>query len=82
MPNKIKTSIAGKDIVKFFESFGFVLDRTKGSHMIMKMVVDDKKQVLIIPNHKIVLKGTLKAIVNQASQYIAIDDLKDFFYTE
>ena len=82
MPNKIKTSITGKEIVKFFESFGFVLNRTKSSHMIIKRVVDGNKQVLIIPNHKVVLKGTLKAIVNQSAKYISMDALRNFFYTE
>lgn len=82
MPNKIKTSIAGSEIIKFFESFGFVLNRTNGSHMIMKRIKDGHKEVLVIPNHKVVLKGTLKAIINQSSKYISLNDLQDFFYTK
>ena len=82
MPNKIKTSISGNEIVKFFESFGFVVSRTRSSHVIIKRIVDGHKQVLVIPSHKVVLKGTLKAIVNQSSKYISLDDLHNFFYTE
>lgn len=82
MPNKLKTSISGKEVIKFFESYGFVIARTQSSHVIVKRNIDNKKQVLVIPNHKFILKGTLKAIVNQSAQYISLDDLHNFFYTE
>ena len=82
MPNKIKTSISGNEIVKFLESFGFIISRTRSSHVILKRIVKGHKQVLVIPNHKIVLKGTLNAIVNQSAKYIPLDDLQKFFYTE
>ncbi|MFA4975505.1 MAG: type II toxin-antitoxin system HicA family toxin [Candidatus Paceibacterota bacterium] len=82
MPNKLKTSISGKEVIKFFESYGFVVARTQSSHVIIKRIIDGHKQVLVIPNHKIVLKGTLKAIVNQSAQYISLDELHSFFYTE
>ena len=82
MPNKIKTSISGNEIVKFFESFGFVVSRTRSSHVIMKKIVAGHKQVLVMPNHKVVSRGTLKAIVNQSAKYISLDDLHNFFYTK
>lgn len=82
MPNKIKTSISGNEVVKFFESHGFVISRTRSSHVIIKRTIDGHKQVLVIPSHKVVLKGTLKAIINQALKYVSLDDLHNFFYTE
>lgn len=82
MPNKLKTNLSGMEIVRYFESFGFLVSRTRGSHVVIKRVIHDKKQVLVIPNHTVIVRGTLKGIVNQSSRYIGFDDLHRFFYTE
>src|SRR3989338_7122259 len=53
----------------------------KGSHIKLKRInVSGIKQVLAIPNHKEIDRGTLKAIINQASQYIPEAELRKFFY--
>jgi predicted RNA binding protein YcfA (HicA-like mRNA interferase family) len=82
MPKKLKSDISGGDLLKFFETHGFVLKRTKGSHMILARYRDAEKQVLTIPDRRITPKGTLKAIMNQAEKYISIDLLQDFLYTK
>lgn len=82
MPKKLKSDVSGGDLVKFFETHGFVLKRTKGSHVILVRYHDTEKQVLTIPNRRITPKGTLKAIMNQAEKYISIDLLRDFLYTK
>lgn len=82
MPSKLRSNISGEDIIKFFKSHNFEISRTKGSHIVMKRYNKERKEVLIIPNHKTILKGTLKAIFNQSSTYISVDQLHDFFYTE
>lgn len=44
-------------------------------------VVEDHRQVLTVPNHEVIDKGTLKAIFRQASRYIPEGELRKSFYT-
>jgi len=82
MPNKLKSDISGTELLKFFESHDFKLKRTKGSHMILARELSFNSQVLVIPKHKIIPKGTLRAIYKQAAQYITESDLFDMFYSK
>jgi hypothetical protein len=49
----------------------------------MKLVrlVEGHRQVLTVPNHEDIDKGTLKAIIRQASRYIPEKELRKSFYT-
>lgn len=49
--------VSGKKLVKAFEKIGFIKISQKGSHIKMQ---DKKGRIVIIPDHKIVKKGTLK----------------------
>lgn len=49
--------VSGKDLVKAFTKLGFAFISQRGSHI--KMRHPDGRMV-IIPNHKIIKKGTLK----------------------
>jgi hypothetical protein len=40
------------------------------------------RETLIIPDHKELDKGTLKAIIRQASKYIPVDSLYPHFYSK
>jgi predicted RNA binding protein YcfA (HicA-like mRNA interferase family) len=73
--------LSGKKLVKIFEGFGFVSVSQKGSHIKMHRFYDEAIQMLVIPNHPSVSKGTLKEIYNQALQYISEKEIKRFFYT-
>ena len=74
--------LSGDDIIKIFEEIGFLIEYQKGSHVKLKRaVVDGTKQILTIPRHKNLDKGTIKAIYNQALVYIAERDLKKHFYS-
>lgn len=42
----------------------------------------ETKQTLLIPNHREMDTGTLKAIFNQASRYIPETELRQYFYTK
>ena len=36
MPNRLRSNVSGKEILKFFESYGFEIDkRTRGSHLVL-----------------------------------------------
>ncbi|MGI9036295.1 MAG: type II toxin-antitoxin system HicA family toxin, partial [Pyrinomonadaceae bacterium] len=49
-------------IIKALEKAGFVIDHITGSHYIL---IENGLRI-VVPFHKIVKTGTLKAIVNQA----------------
>lgn len=75
--------LSGREVIKIFTSLGFKLASQKGSHVKLSRVLSDgDKQVLIIPNHKELDKGTLQAIYRQAGRYLREQDLKSFFYTK
>ncbi len=74
-------SFSGEGLVKLFQGFGFEVLNQKGSHIKLRRVKESNKETLVIPNHKIIDKGTLKAILRQASRYIPIDELNDLFYS-
>ncbi|MHB1687404.1 MAG: type II toxin-antitoxin system HicA family toxin [Ignavibacteriaceae bacterium] len=75
--------LSGEDVIKIFKSFGFIVSVQRGSHIkLIRLLKDNVKQPITIPNHKELDKGTLKAIIRQASKYISEEELKNHFYTE
>lgn len=74
--------LSGSDVVKIIEGFGFSVVRQRGSHMKLQRLSDGKiKQTVTVPNHKEIDKGTLKAIMQQLSQFIPEMELRKLFYT-
>lgn len=74
--------LSGKDVVSILETFDFSVAGQKGSHVKLKRTHNNgTKQVLVIPNHQELDKGTLKAIYNQALKYVSEQDLKNHFYS-
>ncbi len=78
---KLKT-LSGKDVVKILEKFGFFVSGQKGSHTKLKRTKGEDSQILTIPNHKELDKGTLKAIYNQSLRYLSDEEMRDHFYGE
>jgi predicted RNA binding protein YcfA (HicA-like mRNA interferase family) len=75
-------NLSGKDVISILMIFGFSVDSQKGSHVKLVRYTNEEKQSLTIPQHKEIDKGTLKAIIRQASRYISLEDLKNYFYTD
>lgn len=76
-------NLSAREVIKTFKKFGFEEISRKGSHIkLRRMSPKGNKQTLTVPNHKKLVKGTLKSIYNQALQYISEDNLKNHFYTE
>ncbi|MCI5108573.1 MAG: type II toxin-antitoxin system HicA family toxin [Candidatus Pacebacteria bacterium] len=75
-------SLGSKEITKILESFGFEAISQKGSHIKFARQTSFQRQVLTIPNHKNIDKGTVKAIFNQASRFISSEALEKHFYTK
>lgn len=73
--------LSGTDIIKILIAFGFEVVSQKGSHVKIKRDVSGfGKEILTIPNHQELDKGTLKAIIRQASKYIPSELLEEHFY--
>lgn len=73
--------LSGQEVIKIFESFGFEVAGSKGSHVKLKRVASNGfNQILTVPKHKELDKGTLKAIYNQALRYISELELRSCFY--
>lgn len=80
MPN-LKV-LSSKDIINILISFSFEVVSQKGSHIKLSRYTRLGKQVLVIPNHKTLKKGTVKAIFTQASRFVPSEELQKYFYTE
>jgi Predicted periplasmic or secreted lipoprotein len=71
--------LSGDEVVSIFRSFGFRVVAQHGSHI--KLVRDSPSghQVLTIPAHRELDTGTLRAIIRQASRFVAADELDPHF---
>ncbi len=54
--------VSGQEVVKALGKIGYLLDRQRGSHMILRLPVSPHRR-LTVPGHKEVAKGTLRAII-------------------
>ncbi|MBI2336660.1 MAG: type II toxin-antitoxin system HicA family toxin [Deltaproteobacteria bacterium] len=82
MPPKLKL-LSGSDVVAVLSKFGFCLHSQRGSHMKLRRITREKLvQTLTIPNHKEIDRGTLRAIIRQASKFVLESELRPCFYTE
>lgn len=66
--------VSGREVVKALEKIGYVFDRQRGSHMILRQQNPPHRR-LTIPDHKEVAKGTLRAIIQQAG--LTVEEFKD-----
>ncbi|MBV6480256.1 MAG: hypothetical protein HGGPFJEG_03113 [Ignavibacteria bacterium] len=78
--SKLK-KLSGKEVISILNQFGFKVINQRGSHIKIRRVIDDSKQTLLIPNHKEIDTGTLRAIVRQAGRYISLNELQKHFYS-
>ncbi len=56
--------ISGRECVKALEKAGFNFQRQKGSHI--SMVREEPFALVVVPDHKELDRGTLRAIIRQA----------------
>lgn len=63
--------------------FGFSVTSQRGSHAkLRRLLQSGDKQTLVVPLHDELDRGTLHAILRQASTYVSAQDLEPHFYTE
>jgi len=76
MSPKLK-NLSGNEVIKILESFGFNVVGQKGSHIkLVRHSTAGIKEVLLVPDHKLIAKGTQSAIIRQASAYIPREELE------
>ncbi len=73
--------LSGKEVISILILYGFEVIKQRGSHVKLRRVKENMKQTLLIPNHKEIDTGTLRAIVRQAGRYISLDELNKHFYS-
>ena len=56
--------ISGKNRINVLSKAGFYFKRQSGSHIVLRR--DDPYAQLVVPNHKELDRGTLRAIIRQA----------------
>ena len=54
--------LSGRDLIRALEKSGYVVDRQKGSHIILRQIVEPFRRVTV-PDHKELAKGTLRSIL-------------------
>jgi predicted RNA binding protein YcfA (HicA-like mRNA interferase family) len=62
--------ISGRQCVRALGRAGFYLKRQKGSHLIVRR--DEPFAQLVVPDHKKLDRGTLRAIIRQAG--LSVDE--------
>ena len=62
--------ISGKECIKALKNVGYYFKRQHGSHIILRK--DDPFSQLVVPDHKELGRGTLRAIIRQAD--LSIDE--------
>jgi len=78
---KIK-HLSGKEVVKILESIDFIISRQKGSHIILKRIIHENTQIILVPNHNTIDRGTLYSIYKKLTLYVNESEIKKYFYTE
>jgi predicted RNA binding protein YcfA (HicA-like mRNA interferase family) len=63
--------ISGRECVRALERAGFCVKRQHGSHVILRL--DDPFTQVVVPDHRELDRGTLRAIIRQAG--LSVDEL-------
>ena len=73
--------LSGPEVIGILQQFGFSVVGQRGSHIKLRRVdMHGRRETLTIPSHKIIDRGTLRAIVRQATRYVPASELQPFFY--
>lgn len=64
--------ISGHECIKALEKAGFYMKRRESSHIVLRR--DDPFAQLVVPDHKELDRGTLRAIIRQAG--LSVDEFE------
>lgn len=57
--------VSGKEMSQILIRLSFQLKSQKGSHQKFVRKINNRKEMIIVPNHKLLKKGTLHGILSQ-----------------
>lgn len=63
----IVPQISGREMVKILRKAGFYFVDQESSHIKLRRKINAKTETVIVPNHKIIRKGTFRNILKLAS---------------
>ena len=66
--------VSGRAVVAALAKIGYEKDRQKGSHIVLRQNEYPHRR-LVIPDHKEIAKGTLRAIIKQAG--LTVEDFNE-----
>jgi predicted RNA binding protein YcfA (HicA-like mRNA interferase family) len=66
--------VSGREAVGALAKIGYEKDRQKGSHIVLRQTAYPHLR-LVVPDHKEIAKGTLRAIIKQAG--LTIEEFND-----
>ena len=61
---KLPSDLSGHDLIKALEKLGFVVQRQRGSHIVLRRQTPFAR--VTVPNHKTLRLGTLRTILHEA----------------
>ncbi|HEX3552473.1 MAG TPA: type II toxin-antitoxin system HicA family toxin [Thermoanaerobaculia bacterium] len=69
-------TLSGREVVRAFETFGWVVARRRGSHMVL--VKENHMATLSVPDHREVAQGTLRSLIRSAgltaSEFLSVQN--------
>jgi predicted RNA binding protein YcfA (HicA-like mRNA interferase family) len=75
--------LSGDEVIKLLAQCGFRVHAQRGSHVkLLRVAPTGERQILTIPRHRELDRGTLHAIFRQASRFVPSDAIHPHFYSE
>jgi len=65
--------ISGRDAIKAFAKLGYLYDRQRGSHVMIRQTMEPFRR-LTVPDHKELDTGTLRALIREAG--LSVEEFK------
>ena len=72
-------TLSGEDLVRALERYGFSFKSQRGSHL---KLARGKGEILVLPMHREIRKGTLMDIYREALRYVPEEDLRHVFFSD
>ena len=75
--------LSGNEVIAILGRFGFRVHSQRGNHVkLRRLAAGGTTQTLTIPQHRQLDRGTLRAIIRQASRFVSAEELGEEFYVE
>jgi predicted RNA binding protein YcfA (HicA-like mRNA interferase family) len=82
MPGRLRR-LSGAEVVSILEGFGFQRVGQAGDHLKLRRLTDaGARETLVVPLHRELDLGTVRAIFRQASRYVSEADMRKLFYVD